>query len=499
MIFLNNKRKKLITLITYFYFGLISFFFLALTSLSTSPFTKHNLHDSSIFQIIGSAIKNGFIPYKDIFDHKGPLLFFIQYLGKLISDERVGIWLIQALFLFFTLIFIYKIAKLFLEDKIALLTPLIYLIINRVYFGNGNLSEEYCMLFVFIATYYWLKILPDKQQQTNPKIPFLIIGASLSAISLIRLNNAAFIVGLLAIYFIFNLKREAFIENIKKATLILAGFTIIAVPFIVYYAVNNALYDMVYGTFIFNFKYSETGYYKLTKLIFQHKLGKQTALSILVVFSGLYLYYKKTKNLEIVLSIILAAILTVISIFLPRRPYSHYLQLTLPLYIFGTILIINSLNLNKIIKPSKHLLIVIFFGLNTFLGWQTILYYQTKKHQATNEYPEAKMIASLIPKSDIKNSTLAYNVTPHWLISADIIPLYTKYFTRQDGWAHFDKTIYAELIQELTQNPPNYVLLDNTLPIQNKEIEKYIKKNYTLIESGDSVMLYKFRLERFTQ
>jgi len=39
--------------------------------------------DSSVFISIGEAMHEGKIPYKDIFDHKGPLIYFINYIGTI--------------------------------------------------------------------------------------------------------------------------------------------------------------------------------------------------------------------------------------------------------------------------------------------------------------------------------------------------------------------------------------------------------------------------------
>ena len=37
--------------------------------------------DSGVFQYIGRKILEGYMPYRDIFDHKGPLLYLINALG----------------------------------------------------------------------------------------------------------------------------------------------------------------------------------------------------------------------------------------------------------------------------------------------------------------------------------------------------------------------------------------------------------------------------------
>ena len=51
------------------------------------------------------------MPYRDSFDHKGPLLFIINFLGNKISSYR-GIWVFELLFMVITIFILYKIARM---------------------------------------------------------------------------------------------------------------------------------------------------------------------------------------------------------------------------------------------------------------------------------------------------------------------------------------------------------------------------------------------------
>ncbi|MBR0469737.1 MAG: hypothetical protein IJJ55_00820, partial [Clostridia bacterium] len=53
--------------------------FLLLLSASTSPlYADYCDGDSSIFMLIGKAIASGKNVYRDFFDHKGPILFYLN-------------------------------------------------------------------------------------------------------------------------------------------------------------------------------------------------------------------------------------------------------------------------------------------------------------------------------------------------------------------------------------------------------------------------------------
>ena len=109
------KNKQII--IKYLLFLLIAISIILLFSKATSPLYDGSYSvDDSIFKVIGKGILNGYVPYKDLFDHKGPILFLIQALGLLIN-KNVGIFILQILNLFVTIIYMDKIIELLLLNK----------------------------------------------------------------------------------------------------------------------------------------------------------------------------------------------------------------------------------------------------------------------------------------------------------------------------------------------------------------------------------------------
>ena len=53
--------------------------------------------DNAIFQIIGRGWVEGKIPYVDLWDQKGPLIYFINALGYWLTGNQTGIFLIEIL------------------------------------------------------------------------------------------------------------------------------------------------------------------------------------------------------------------------------------------------------------------------------------------------------------------------------------------------------------------------------------------------------------------
>lgn len=68
--------------------------------------------DSAQFQTIGKAWAMGKIPYRDMFDHKGSYIFFVNMLGYKLTGNSSGVMLLQMCNMFVFLIGVYKISGL---------------------------------------------------------------------------------------------------------------------------------------------------------------------------------------------------------------------------------------------------------------------------------------------------------------------------------------------------------------------------------------------------
>ena len=107
-------RKNTQDVLFYLALGVGTFVFLAVFSYSTSPFTTcDNGADAAFFRLVGQGMTQGYLPYRDFFDMKGPFLFLIEYIGQLLSYGRLGIFVLQWLNLFGSIVIICKILKMY--------------------------------------------------------------------------------------------------------------------------------------------------------------------------------------------------------------------------------------------------------------------------------------------------------------------------------------------------------------------------------------------------
>src|SRR5579885_833747 len=77
--------------------------------------------DSAVFAYVGWAMKHGLMPYRDIWDHKGPLLYYLQYAGfSLTPNSTLGIGLIEVVALCVAFLLTYRIVASFASKPVSI-------------------------------------------------------------------------------------------------------------------------------------------------------------------------------------------------------------------------------------------------------------------------------------------------------------------------------------------------------------------------------------------
>lgn len=170
-----------------------------LISLGTSPVYPHNFsYDSAFFRFIGKEILKGKVPYRDVWDHKGPVLYFLQALGALGGTTNKGtniLFLMQLLSISVSTYFQYKIYCLFEDDSRSFTKFMMYLIslcsVFSITIESGNLSEEWCLPMTCCSLYLLTKFSVNaKNDGKHPRAYAFIHGIMIGLMMLIRANNA---------------------------------------------------------------------------------------------------------------------------------------------------------------------------------------------------------------------------------------------------------------------------------------------------------------------
>src|SRR5512133_3758460 len=100
--------------------------------------------DAGVFLYVAWRFLNGGIPYRDVWDHKPPLIYFVDALGLSLTPGSLwGVWLLQLVFIFFTLYLIYRVLDEEFGTLAALAGTIVLISGLQKVLEKGNVTEEY--------------------------------------------------------------------------------------------------------------------------------------------------------------------------------------------------------------------------------------------------------------------------------------------------------------------------------------------------------------------
>lgn len=242
-----------------FAFIAFAFLFVFFNSKCSPLYLFNEWGDPNIYFSMGKGAMNGQTLYKDIFDHKGPLIFFIYGIGYLISNDTfLGIYFLESIALFVNLLFAYKLAKLFLNKQNAFITSLVYslFLFNKTYLGGS--AEEFISPFLLISFYYFILYFRNDEMPYKKAMKLIFLQGMLFALVLLtKLNICIFWVPLVAAIGFELLIQKEYKKTILFASAFLGGVIFIFIPFIAYFGFKSALNDFYFGYITFNSLYAE--------------------------------------------------------------------------------------------------------------------------------------------------------------------------------------------------------------------------------------------------
>lgn len=487
----------------------VSFIYLGIASRTTTFLLPYVYgQDSGIFQLIGKGWGSGLIPYINLLDHKGPFIFFVEYMGYFIHG-RSGVFFLQIVSLSITLVGIWRCFSLQLSEKKSFIISICILIFFSFYFSDGNTTEEFSMPFLVWSLYgilkYWKSRKTDKSHIEHPCRYAFFYGISFAVIFLIRVTNAllicVYVMGI-SISLIYHRKWKNFGQNI---CMFLLGCLIAFAPFAVYFIMHGAFGQMIYATIICNIKYTLAA-----KATHEFSLSPNNILLLAqfilpsFIFLIISIYYTIQKKDWFTISSICLALLS-IYYFLTNRLYAHYYLISvcyIPIIIL-MLLTLRSKKDEKCLNHKKNSFVIVFITLimalftvlsireTAWIGKKFLKSYQTDVYKTYNR--DANQLAKKIKD---RSSVAGYNLNSGWYLVTDIYPCY-RYFTLQDWQSSFDQTLYHDITDCFTSGSAQYIVLQGDTT--NIQIKNYIKEHYKLIGKMDSsipandkqIMLYE--------
>ena len=225
-------------------------FVLLPTSPLNMPFADR---DSGVFLYIGWRILNNELPYRDIWDHKPPIIFYINALGLFILHSRWGVWLIEFFALFAAAILSFQLIKKVFDSFSSALGLSLWLITLAILIGGGNLTTEYTLPLQFAAL--WLVYNTDATKFQN--LRHFLIGLT-GAIAFFTKQTTIGIWIAIILYITLRIC-TSYQEGkywLRKILFIISGGLLVSLIIVIFFYLQGALPQFWDAAFRYNFVYS---------------------------------------------------------------------------------------------------------------------------------------------------------------------------------------------------------------------------------------------------
>lgn len=461
--------------------------FLGIFSVYTSPLTKLQGGDAAFFRLVGQAMTNGMLPYRDFFDMKGPYLFLIEYLSQLFCFGRFGCFIYQCINLFAILLILDRIhliaaAGLGYIKRFILLLP--YAWIMAATFEGGNLTEEFSLPFILICVYYAVKYLCTHDQHRHPARYAMLYGACFGILSLIRITNAVTICVFVLYILITLVVKKSYKNILHNAIAFIAGFVLGIAPAVLYCLYHGIFTEMLNCVFLFGLTYAnEDGmihwfFLQIDKLIFVLPLLLPTVIASVSSY--------KNQAIRHLIWLDLIFLLLVLS---TGRSYPHYFTLIIPHTALGFVIVAHDISCNDPQAKTAHKYAAIVCVFLVSLSGMVIKHGGFFLLSSTSDRwvdHNAISIAEKIPEND-RNSVYTYGIGSAWYTQTGLYPC-IKYCAWQQSYIQLKPEIKDELIETFQSTPPHFVVTNKTE--QPEFLQTVLNQQYYLFAENDSYDLW---------
>ncbi|MBO4927665.1 MAG: glycosyltransferase family 39 protein [Clostridiales bacterium] len=306
--------------------------------------------DEVCYRTVSIGLLRGKLPYRDLFDHKGPLTYFIYALGFLISrPSNWGTFIICYLINAAAFGFAYKTARLFLAERESLFSVILLLFFCTMTEENilttGSKPENLLLLPLMVSVYLFIKYsvtksAEEKNAEESHVIPcsrMYVIGIMCGAVFMIKLNVCLFYLAFVGCYFLWLLIRKMGKAFLSSVGVFLGGILTVCLPILLFFYIRGGLSSFFDVYIVFNLKYAggkDSFFYFAKRAI---PMTAKVSLTILILFCLLAFLPELLAKKKNVQKIIMFTLGLLVSVLLTAPFVCVYFYIVLvPCFLFGT-------------------------------------------------------------------------------------------------------------------------------------------------------------------
>ncbi|WP_137656288.1 hypothetical protein [Bifidobacterium moukalabense] len=467
--------------------NIIVLFVLLLAADFTSPLHPRfvELGDTDIFRLAGKVWSEGGLPYVDYWDHKGPLIFFTNFLGFFFGDEN-GVFWVDFVLMAISIMLIRRITAmmpgtgtLFRQELVTWVT-IVWII--ALLLPSLDMTETVCLPFLLASLYTALREFLTLSQNKDhmPRLSTAFTqGLALAACLMTRVTNGIAVCVTTVFLIVMVCARQQWMCLLRCLGMFLVGFAVLTVPFSVYFAAHGAFSDMIYATITYNLSYASGSSSALSE-------GPLTAVLILTVPLAMTLMSVLSvfllKRIRIVDATVFATGLAFIVLFLKAEPYPHYAVIAA---VFIPVLASQLYAMSashasvhtSIASDGRTVTALLCVAMVAFFGFGVNQF----RHAISRPVYENLVVEKVVKQANGK--VALYDISAMAYLRYDIAPVY-RFANLQDWQGEFSEEYRSMLLDDYRTNKAEYIVVGNT----GKEplIQPILEASYVPVEQASS-------------
>jgi hypothetical protein len=266
-------------------------------------------------------MNQGMMPYRDLFDHKGPLLHAINWLGMLVGFS--GVWLIELVSLSLAAFFCYKTARRFYGELASFLGTFAAFTALLSWFNGGNLTETYSLPFLFGALYCLTGYFAQGYELGRKQV--FLSGLCMGGALMLKGNLIGLWLGLCAVIFFHSVAIKKYKLLPRYVLLFVAGILSFLAPFMLWLGLCGALDDFLRCYIQANFLYIDTPFKEVINSINSALAYPIVPLALALVLLSLFKKSEgKANDFVLNLSLLSMSVVALLTSSMSGYIYSHY-------------------------------------------------------------------------------------------------------------------------------------------------------------------------------
>lgn len=209
--------------------------------------------DSGVFLYIGDRILHGDTLYRNVWDHKPPMIYYINAFGLAISGgSRWGIWTLEFAAIFASVALSWLTLKQAFGYVPAMMATIIWSISFIMVLEGGNLAEEWALPLQFLTLYIFV------QHEKFPSISWykILLGFLMGIVFLLKPNLIGLSFVVICLMLLRHIQAQLWRIVWRDLSLVSLGVVGAVLPWILYFGWYAALDLMFDAAITYNMAYS---------------------------------------------------------------------------------------------------------------------------------------------------------------------------------------------------------------------------------------------------